>query len=155
MIGLACGCFSAPSYAIFSTFLTGWVLAPGRRTITEMICAADPEGQRAHDAYHRFVRAARWSTNALWKVLLVHMVDVLAPTGMLVLDCDDTLYKKSGRKVEGAGSFRDAVRSTRNKIVYATGLNLVVVTLRVRPPWGGQPIGVPVGVRLPGRSQSS
>lgn len=148
MIGLACGCFSAPSYAIFSTFLTGWVLAPGRRTITEMICAADPEGQRAHDAYHRFVRAARWSTNALWKVLLVHMVDVLAPTGMLVLDCDDTLYKKSGRKVEGAGSFRDAVRSTRNKIVYATGLNLVVVTLRVRPPWGGQPIGVPVGVRL-------
>jgi len=148
MIGLARGCFSAPSYAIFSTLLTGWVLAPGRRTITQMICAADPEGQRAHDAYHRFVRAARWSTNALWRVLVVHMVGVLTPSGKLVLDCDDTLYKKSGRKVEGAGSFRDAVRSTRNKVVYATGLNLVVVTLRVRPPWGGQPIGVPVGVRL-------
>ena len=148
LVGLARACFGAPSFAIFETLLTGWVLAPGRRTITGMICAADPEGQRAHDAYHRFVRAARWSTNALWKALVVHMVDVLAPAGTLVLDCDDTLYKKSGRNVDGAGSFRDAVRSTRHKVVYATGLNLVVVTLRVRPPWGGQPIGVPVGVRL-------
>jgi hypothetical protein len=148
VVGLVRSCLSAPSYAIFSTLLTGWVLAPGRRTITAMICAADPEGQRAHDAYHRFVRAARWSTSALWKVLVIHMVGVLAASGNLVLDCDDTLYKKSGRNIDGAGSFRDAVRSTRNKVVYATGLNLVVVTLRVRPPWGGQPIGVPVGVRL-------
>ena len=39
-------------------------------------------------------------------MLVVHLVDVLAPVGSLVLDCDDTLYKKSGRKVDGAGSFR-------------------------------------------------
>jgi hypothetical protein len=148
LVGLARSCLSAPSFSIFETLLVGWVTAPGRRTITAMICAADPEGKRAHDAYHRFVRAARWSTNALWKVLVINLVGVLAPDGTLVLDCDDTLYKKSGRKVEGAGSFRDAVRSTRNKVVYATGLNLVVVTLRIHPPWGGQPIGVPVGVRL-------
>ena len=117
VVGLVRSCLSAPSYAIFSTLLTGWVLAPGRRTITAMICAADPEGQRAHDAYHRFVRAARWSTSALWKVLVVHMVNVLAASGTLVLDCDDTLYKKSGRHIDGAGTFRDAVRSTRRKVV--------------------------------------
>jgi hypothetical protein len=148
IVSLTRGCFGAPGFAIFQAILAGWVLTPGRRTITAMICAADPEGNRAHDAYHRFVRAARWSSSALWKVLVVHMVAVLAPVGTLVLDCDDTLYKKSGRKVDRAGSFRDAVRSTRNKVVYATGLNLVVITLRVRPPWDGQPIGVPVGVRL-------
>jgi hypothetical protein len=148
LLGEARTCFSAPGFAIFETLVRGWVTAPGRRTITAMICAADPEGRRSHDAYHRFVRAGRWSTNALWQVLVVHLVGVLCPSGTLLLDCDDTLYKKSGRKIEGAGSFRDAVRSTRNKVVYATGLNLVVVTLRVRPPWGGVPIGVPVGVRL-------
>ena len=148
MIGLARGCFSAPSFSVFSTLVTGWVLAPGRRTVTGMIGAGDLEGRRAHDAYHRFFRAARWSTNALWRVLVVHMVAVLCPSGTVVLDLDDTLYKKSGRKIDGAGTFRDAVRSTRNKVVYATGLNLVVVTLRVSPPWGAMPVGVPVGVRL-------
>lgn len=148
LAGLARGCFAAPSFAIFTTILTGWVLAPGRRTITAMIAAGDPEQLRAHDAYHRFFRSGRWSTNQIWKVLVVHVVAGLCPGGVVTLDVDDTLYKKSGRKVNGAGSFRDAVRSTRNRVVYATGLNLVIVTLRVTPPWGAMPIGVPVGVRL-------
>ncbi len=148
IIGLARGCFTSPGVSLFATLLTGWVLAPGRRTVTAMICAADPEGNRAHDVYHRFFRAARWSTNALWKALVPYMVAVLCPTGTVVLDLDDTLYKKSGRRIDGAGTFRDAVRSTRNKVVYATGLNLVIVTLRISPPWGGMPIGIPVGVRL-------
>ena len=148
MIGLARGRFSARSFAIFSSLVTGWVLAPGRRSVTGMICAGDPEGRRAHDAYHRFFRASKWSTNALWRPLVVHMVALLCPGGTILLDLDDTLYKKSGRKIDGAGTFRDAVRSTCNKVVYATGLNLVVVTLRVAPPWGGMPVGVPVGVRL-------
>jgi hypothetical protein len=64
------------------------------------------------------------------------------------VDCDDTLFHKSGRKVDGAGIFRDAVRSTIHRVVYALGLNLVVVTLRVQPRWGGTPIAVPVNARL-------
>src|SRR5512143_1685499 len=58
---------------------------------------------------------------ALWRVLAVHAVAVFAPTGVVVLDCDDTVYKKTGRKVEGAGTFRDAVRSTRARVVHARG----------------------------------
>jgi hypothetical protein len=148
LVGGACKVFTAPGAALFCTMVTGWVLAPGRRTVTAMIAAGDPLSRRAHDAYHRFFRAARWSPAELWEVLAVHAVGLLCPRGVVTLDLDDTLYKKSGRKVEGAGIFRDAVRSTRNKVVYALGLNLVVVTLRVEPPWGGMPIGVPVGVRL-------
>jgi hypothetical protein len=140
--------FTAPGFALFFAVVTGWVLAPGRRTVTAMIAAGDPVSRRAHDAYHRFFRAARWSSSELWQVLVVHAVGRLCPKGVLTLDLDDTLYKKSGRRVEGAGIFRDAVRSTRNKVVYALGLNLVVVTLRIEPPWGGMPVGIPVGVRL-------
>ncbi len=58
------------------------------------------------------------------------------------------MFHKSGRKVEGAGNFRDAIRSTHQRLVYALGLNLVVLTLRVRPPWGGEPLGLPINVRL-------
>lgn len=52
----------------------------------------------------------------------------------LVLDLDDTLFHKCGRKVKGAGSFRDPIRSRGQHIVFAHGLNLVVLTLRVRRP---------------------
>ena len=122
LVGLARCCLSDPSSSIFETFPIGWVAAPGRHTITAMIGAADPDGERAHEAYHRFVRAGSWSTNALWKVLVVHLVGVLVANGTLALDCDDTLQEKSGRKICRAGSFRDAVRSTRKRVVYATGL---------------------------------
>jgi hypothetical protein len=67
---------------------------------------------------------------------------------VIVLDADDTVYHKTGRAIEGTGTFRDAVRSTRNRVVYAWGLNLVVVTLRVTPPWGGCPLGLPISVRV-------
>ena len=140
--------FRAPSFAIFTTLLTGWVCAPGRRTITGMITVAEPAGGRAHDAYHRFVREGAWTMSALWRVLAVYAIGRLAPTGVVDLDCDDTLFHKAGRQVAGAGSFRDAVRSTIGRVVHALGLNLVVVTLVVRPPWGGQPIALPVNARL-------
>jgi hypothetical protein len=114
-----------------------------------MLTVADPAGVRAHDAYHRFVRAGRWSMTGLWRALATHAVARLVPDGaVVVLDADDTVYKKTGRAIEGAGTFRDAVRSTRNRVVYAWGLNLVVVTLRVTPPWGGCPLGLPINVRV-------
>ena len=140
--------FRAPSFALFTDLLTGWVCAPGRRTITAMIAVADPAGRRAHDAYHRFVRDGAWSMSGLWRTLAIHAVTRFAPTGVVELLCDDTLHHKAGRKVNGAGVFRDAVRSTVRRVVYAVGLNLVVVTLRVQPGWGGCPLALPINVRL-------
>lgn len=140
--------FRAPSFAIFTDLLTGWVLAPGRRTVTAMITLADPAAGRAHDAYHRFFRDGAWSMSGLWRLLATHAVDRFAPTGVVSLDCDDTLFHKSGPNVAGAGIFRDAVRSTSKRVVYALGLNLVVVTLRVIPPWGSMPIAIPINARL-------
>ena len=148
LLGLTAAAFTAPGFAIFADVVRGWVLAPGRRTVTAMIAVADPEGRRAHDAYHRFFRDGAWVMAHLWRALAVHAVSCFAPSGVVSLDCDDTLYHKAGPKVAGAGIFRDAVRSTLRRVVYALGLNLVVVTLRVAPPWGGCPIGVPVNVRL-------
>ena len=148
LLGLSRGAFRASSFALFTDLVAGWVCAPGRRTITAMIAVADPAGKRAHDAYHRFLRDGAWSMSALWRPLAVHAVARFAPTGVVELLCDDTLHHKSGRQVNGAGVFRDAVRSTVRRVVYALGLNLVVVTLRVTPPWGGCPIALPVNARL-------
>lgn len=145
----ACACvFTKPSSALFSELLSAWVLCPGRRTVTRMIEVLGPSRRRAHDSYHRFLRAGRWSTAELWRVLAQQLVAGLATEGTIPLDLDDTLFHKTGRKVEGAGNFRDAVRSTGKHVVYALGLNLVVLTLRVNPPWGGEPLGLPINLRL-------
>jgi hypothetical protein len=148
LLGVARGAFGAPGFAVFSRLLIGWVLTPGRRTITAMFVVGDPEGSRSHGTYHRFVRCGRWSIDALWRGLVVFMVAALVREGPVPVLIDDTLFKKTGRKVEGTGIFRDAVRSTRSKVVYALGLNLVVATLRLKAPWGGCPIALPIGVRL-------
>lgn len=148
LVASTSGCFSRPGFALFSTLMAGWVLAPGRRTITAIVSVADPAGRRAHDAYHRFVRDGVWAMAGLWRLLATLAVARFAPEGVIALDCDDTLFHKSGRNIDGAGVFRDAVRSSGKSVVYAMGLNLVVVTLRVRPPWGGCPIGIPVNARL-------
>jgi hypothetical protein len=84
----------------------------------------------------------------LWRYLTILLVRIFYPTGSIHTDLDDTLFHHSGRKVDGAGWWRDAVRSSGTKVVIAWGLNLVVLTLRVNPPWGGRPLGLPINMRL-------
>ncbi len=140
--------FTAPGADIFARLMTGWVLCTTRRTITGIIPFADPLGWRAHDAYHRFLPDARWKMSVLWQVLAQILVCTFCRQGQIVLALDDTLFPRSGRKVDGAGHWRDAVRSTKSKVVYAWGLNLVVLTLQIQPPWGGEPLGLPINMRL-------
>ena len=140
--------FTVPGTAIFSRLIAGWVLCTTRRTITGILPFADPSFQHAHDAYHRFFPDSHWDINRLWQILTLMMVRLFCPTGIITIALDDTLFHRSGRKVNGAGYWRDAVRSTKNNIVYAWGLNLVVLTLQIQPPWGGEPLGLPINMRL-------
>ena len=130
------------------SLVTGWVLCTAKRTITGILPFANPQRQRPHDAYHRFFPDASWATSQLWKLLTILLVKIFHPTGVIPTDLDDTLFHRSGRKVNGAGWWRDAVRSTGTKLVHAWGLNLVVLTLRINPPWGGEPFGLPINMRL-------
>ena len=159
LVGLARGAMTKPGFELFSRLLVGWVLAPGRRTITSIYLLGDPEATCAHDAYHRFVRCGRLCLKSCWRALVVATVAKLCPDGPIDLDLDDTLHHRPGPKVEGAGVFRDAVRSTKRKVVYATGLNLVVVTLRVVRPGAdarsGSRSGSPCTGRTPRRRPSS
>ena len=140
--------FTAPTTEVFLSLITGWVLCTGRHTVTGILPFADPRDTRAHDVYHRFFPDASWTTSQLWQMLTILLVKIFYPTGVIPTDLDDTLFHRSGRKVNGAGWWRDAVRSTGTKTVHAWGLNLVVLTLRINPPWGGEPLGLPINVRL-------
>ena len=140
--------FTAPGTEIFIRLMTGWVLCTARHTVTGMIPFADPLSRHAHDAYHRFLPDSRWSMNRLWQLLTLIVVRTGCCRGLITLALDDTLFHHSGRKIDGAGYWRDAVRSTRKNMVHAWGLNLVVLTMQIQPPWGGEPLGLPINMRL-------
>ncbi len=147
--------FTEPGAQIFCRIVTGWILCTTRRTITGIIPFADPLGKRAHDAYHRFFPDCRWSLSQMWKMLTLVLVQRFYPKGIITLSMDDTLFHHSGPKVNGAGFWRDAVRSTNKKVVYAWGLNLVVTCLQIQPPWGGEPLALPVNMRLHRKGEES
>ena len=147
--------FTQPTGIIFSQLITGWILCTVRRTVTGILPFADPLGDHAHDAYHRFFPDGSWSMACLWQGLTLILVGVFCRSGMIILALDDTLFHRSGRKVDGAGYWRDAVRSTKSKTIYAWGLNLVVLTLQIQPPWGGEPLGLPINMRLHRKKQAS
>jgi len=140
--------FTNPTAEIFARLVTGWVLCTARRTITAILPFADPQGVRAHDAYHRFFPHASWGISQLWRLLTILLVRIFYPSGVIPTDLDDTLFHHTGRKLNGAGWWRDAVRSTAKTFVHAWGLNLVILTLRIYPPWGGQPLGLPINIRV-------
>ena len=140
--------FTIPTTEIFLNLITGWVLCTAKHTITGILPFADPTGQKAHDAYHRFFPDASWAMSELWRLLTILLASIFYPTGVIPTDLDDTLFHHSGRKIDGAAWWRDAVRSTGTNIVQAWGLNLVVLTLRINPPWGGEPLGLPINMRV-------
>ena len=109
LLGLVRAGFTAPSFAIFTDLMTGWVCAPGRRTITAMITVADPAGARAHDAYHRFVRDGAWCMHRLWQALATHLVTRYAPAGAIETSRSTELV--SEKAVPAPGSLGLPIRS--------------------------------------------
>ena len=140
--------FTQPTARTFINLLTGWILCTARRTITGIMPFAEPKGRRPHDAYHRLFPKSRWNPAHLWKLLAQLLIGLFYPAGCVWMDMDDTIFHRTGRKVDGAGWWRDALRSTASHLVHCWGLNLVVLTLRVIPPWGGEPLGLPINMRL-------
>ncbi len=142
------GAFTAPSFGLFCELMSAWALTTARRSIVSMVDVMDPSTRGAHDAYHRFVRAGSWSLTACFLALAKLVIALVPDPSCVTLYLDDTLFHRNGPKVEGAGSWRDAVRSTRKRVVFARGLNLVVLTVGLQPRWGGMTISIPVNLRL-------
>ena len=133
---------------MFFTLMTRWVICTARRAINDTLPLADSMNLHAHDAPHRFLPDGRWKMSRFWQKLTLLLVARHCPKGVITLALDDTLFHHSGEQTDGAGYWRNAVRPTRIKVVTARGLNLVVLILQIKPPWGGAPLGHPINIRL-------
>jgi hypothetical protein len=144
-------CFTQPSTESFLALGAAWVLAVGPRTVTNLVRTMGRGVSKSHDAYQYFFSGAAWIMDDLWKILfdLILALPLIPGDAVIELAGDDTLVHHSGRKIFGAGMFRDAVRSTKKTVAYACGHNWVILCLVVRVPWCSNVfVSVPVCARL-------
>lgn len=136
------------SHRVWTLLVFGWLLTTLQRTISGIYQLVGPEHALAHDAFHRLMQTTAWCLTKLFEILAKRIVALLPDDAVIPLVADDTLAHHVGPRVAGAGWFRDAVRSTQTKTVYAHGLNLVILAVRVVPPWGEAPLALPIHMRV-------
>jgi hypothetical protein len=122
-------CFTKPSFSSFWAVACAWILCPGRRSLTHIIQSAQLHRFKHYCSFHRFFSQARWNLDDLGH----HVFNLLLPFSaeVLVGAVDDTLARKSGRHIWGAGMHHDPLRSTQSHPFFAFGHNWVVFSLHV------------------------
>ena len=145
--------FTAPTYQTFSLIVTGWILSHRHRYITEVIFSCGQVGapRRTGPRFHRhfFSHSARdLDTFSMHLAKLV--VTILAPGATLLWAVDDTLCRKRGLTLYGAGMHYDPLISSRAKSLVSWGHDWVVLCLIiVHPFWAPTKVfALPVAFRL-------
>jgi hypothetical protein len=137
---------TTPSFASLLMLITGWIYAR-RRTVTGMIVAADAVGKKHHSAFHRLFARARWSLDGLGLAVFGLIEPWLDDTVMLAID--DTLARKRGLKMFGAGMHHDPLLSTRKTAIMNWGHSWVVLAVIVTLPLGTHRVfALPILFRL-------
>jgi DDE superfamily endonuclease len=116
--------------------LVGAMLAPGARTVTAALRVMGLAAERRFTNYHRVLNRATWSARHGSRILLGLLITQLVPPGAtIVLGADDTVERRSGRKITAKGCYRDAVRSSKKHVIGCFGLKWVAMMLLVPVPW--------------------
>ena len=142
-------CFTAPTFATFSALASGLVAAPNRRTVCAMLTAAGLARRWHHSRAHGFFARARWCPDQVGLTLLKVVVDRLVPPGVPVLIAvDDTLFRRSGRRVHAAAWHHDGATKGPAKNQIGWGNCWVIAGIVVTVPVLDRPVCLPVAFAL-------
>ncbi len=131
--------FSPQVWGHAQVLLLGAILAPGPRTVTGALRIMGLAMERHFTTYHRVLNRASWSGRQASRILLGLLITGLLPPGApMILGADDTVERRSGRKITAKGCYRDAVRSTKKHVIRCFGLKWVSMMLLVPVPWSGR-----------------
>jgi hypothetical protein len=131
-----------------------WILCSGRRSLTRIIQSAQLTQFKHYCSFHRFFSQARWNLDDLGQRVFQLLLPFCAE--VLVGAVDDTLARKSGRHIWGAGMHHDPLRSTQSRPFFAFGHNWVVFSLHLSFAFAPHKTwALPILVRLYRRRKSS
>lgn len=74
-------CFTKSSFENFQTLIAGWVLTPGRKTITHMIQAVGATLSKHHSCFYNFFSRAKWDIDVLSELVAKMIVRLLIRQG--------------------------------------------------------------------------
>src|ERR1700733_1738135 len=126
--------FTAPTFQTFVLLVSGWCLSHRHRFVTELIQSSGSVHNGHHGCYHRFFSHAAWSLDILSLFLARLLVRTFVPEGLIELAVDDTLCRKRGLTLYGAGMHHGPLLSSRALKVVSWGHDWVVLCLILRRP---------------------
>ncbi len=142
--------FTVPTLRTLSWIATGWLLSHRHRYITEVIFSCGKVGFGHWCRFHRFFSHAAWDLDEFSMALAKLVVTILAPGATLLWAVDDTLCRKRGLTLYGAGMHYDPLISSRAKSLVSWGHDWVVLCLiLVHPFWAPTKVfALPIAFRL-------
>jgi len=142
--------FTGPTVQTFVQIVTGWILSQRHRYVTEVIFSGGNIGNGHWCRFHRFFSHAAWDLDALSLLLAKLVVRLLTPGATLLWAVDDTLCRKRGLTLYGAGMHHDPLISSRAKPLVSWGHDWVVLCLLVvHPFWAPTKVfALPITMRL-------
>jgi hypothetical protein len=127
-------CFTAPVWSRVQVLVSGAVLSPGRRTVTQALRVMGLADQPDFGRYHEALSRARWDARDVARKLLLHLLAVLSPDGEVVIGIDDTIERRWGAKIKARGIYRDPVRSSHGHFVKTSGLRWLSLAVMLPVP---------------------
>ena len=141
--------FTAPTFRTFVQIVTRWILSQRHRYITEVIFSGGNVGNGHWSRFHRFFSHPFWDIDALSMFLAKLVVTILAPRATLLWAVDDTLCRKRGLTLYGAGMHYDPLIQSHKSLVSLEHDWVVLCLLVVNPFWAPTKVfALPVDVRL-------
>jgi hypothetical protein len=142
-------CFTAPTFGTFCALVAGMIAQPGRRTVCGMLVGAGLAGVWHHCRAHWFFAGARFSVEQVGLVLAGLIVTRLVPDGAPVLIAvDDTLFRRSGRKVHAAFWQHDGSVNGPRDAQVGFGNNWLIAGVVIALPFLDRPVCLPVAFAL-------
>jgi DDE superfamily endonuclease len=142
--------FTTPTFTTFVQIVTGWVFSQRHLFITEIIFSGGHVGDGHWSRFHRFFSHAAWDLDAFALLLAKLVVSIIAPGATLFWAVDDTLCRRRGLTLYGAGMHYDPLISSRKKTLVSWGHDWVVLCIViVHPFWAPTKVfALPVAARL-------
>src|SRR5579859_6055911 len=144
LLSLFAPVFSERVFEWVKVLVVGAILSPNKRTVSAAMRVMGLSDEAQFQNYHRVLSRAKWNGLEVSQILRGLLLSAFVGIGVpVVLGADETLERRAGKRIVDKGVFRDAVRSSKKRVVHSYGLRWVSLMLLVEIPFSGRVWALP------------